>query len=466
LAKQKKSKDNADDSRPIFTKTKKETMDTLFFDTHNILLNGQPYPFNSIRPRYPQVAGDNVAALYFPWWTTNAFWSGDVTQLINGATSAPFTGMANFKAFVNAHFYTDTFSGGLVYLGTWDASTNTPTLANGTGTAGDFYICSVGGSVDFGAGSITFIPGDIVIYNGSVWDKAVYTSMGDLQQVTDIGATSTHDLKVHGFKDQSAAQAITFNTNGFTVSKSGNTIYDSAANESYDNSGNVSVKYNTRTLNDGANIKYNWSANQFKDNTGTLAADLDNRLLYASDGSLALNHSNPGVLKAYTKLQLINSSGDFNVELSTEGNPRPSINIYNFTENTGFALECTTDPYIILYRNSGTDYLQLKCDDLLGSGHHAVNFQAANGTVAFLSDIPPVFAGNFTATGTSTQTVYNIPHGLPATPAGAAIVARNAATAGLLAGSYYITTDATNIIVTLLVATVGTPAIDLNWVAW
>lgn len=57
------------------------------------------------------------------------------------------------------------------YLGAWNASTNSPTLSNGSGTNGDFYLCSTAGTVDFGAGNITFAVGDSVIYNGSIWEK-------------------------------------------------------------------------------------------------------------------------------------------------------------------------------------------------------------------------------------------------------------------------------------------------------
>jgi hypothetical protein len=62
-------------------------------------------------------------------------------------------------------------SGGTSYKGTWNASTNTPTLVNGTGTGGDMYAVSVGASHDFGAGSITFAAGDYAIYNGTIWQK-------------------------------------------------------------------------------------------------------------------------------------------------------------------------------------------------------------------------------------------------------------------------------------------------------
>jgi hypothetical protein len=38
--------------------------------------------------------------------------------------------------------------GAVTYKGTWDASTNTPTLASGTGTQGDYYVVNVAGSTN------------------------------------------------------------------------------------------------------------------------------------------------------------------------------------------------------------------------------------------------------------------------------------------------------------------------------
>lgn len=59
------------------------------------------------------------------------------------------------------------------YQGTWSASANSPALANGAGNAGDVYVATTAGSVDFGAGTITFVVGDWVMYSGSVWEKSV-----------------------------------------------------------------------------------------------------------------------------------------------------------------------------------------------------------------------------------------------------------------------------------------------------
>jgi hypothetical protein len=57
----------------------------------------------------------------------------------------------------------------MAYQGTYDASSNTPTLVNGTGNIGDVYRVSVAGA---GVNSLNFIVGDYAIYNGSVWEKA------------------------------------------------------------------------------------------------------------------------------------------------------------------------------------------------------------------------------------------------------------------------------------------------------
>jgi hypothetical protein len=62
--------------------------------------------------------------------------------------------------------------GSMFFIGDYNAGTNTPGISDGTGNTGDYYLVSVGGTVDPGGGSITFEAGDSVIYNGTVWKKA------------------------------------------------------------------------------------------------------------------------------------------------------------------------------------------------------------------------------------------------------------------------------------------------------
>lgn len=58
--------------------------------------------------------------------------------------------------------------------GNWDASTNTPTLVDGTGNIGDIYVVNVAGTQDLGSGPQTFDVGDWVVYRASgVWQKTI-----------------------------------------------------------------------------------------------------------------------------------------------------------------------------------------------------------------------------------------------------------------------------------------------------
>ena len=60
--------------------------------------------------------------------------------------------------------------GGVSYQGTWNASTNTPTLTSSVGTKGFYYVVAVAGSTNLN-GITDWIIGDWAIFNGSVWEK-------------------------------------------------------------------------------------------------------------------------------------------------------------------------------------------------------------------------------------------------------------------------------------------------------
>ena len=119
---------------------------------------------------------------------------------------------------LNPNLNSASSSGGLA--GTWNASTNTPALANtDTGKVGVMYQVSTGGAVDFGAGNITFEAKDIVVNNGTVWDKidatdAVISVNGNNGVVvldkTDIGLTNV-DNTSDANKPVSTAQQTALN---------------------------------------------------------------------------------------------------------------------------------------------------------------------------------------------------------------------------------------------------------------
>jgi len=60
--------------------------------------------------------------------------------------------------------------GALNYKGTWNASTNTPTLTSGAGTKGDYYVVSVAGSTSLD-GISNWGVGDLATYNGTAWQR-------------------------------------------------------------------------------------------------------------------------------------------------------------------------------------------------------------------------------------------------------------------------------------------------------
>ncbi len=93
------------------------------------------------------------------------------------------------------------------FKGDWNASTNTPTLVDGTGDLGDMYLVSVGGTVDLGSGSITFLDGDRVIYNqAGKWEKI---SGGSVKSVNNAAPDDTGNVNVVVDTDHIEDSAVT-----------------------------------------------------------------------------------------------------------------------------------------------------------------------------------------------------------------------------------------------------------------
>lgn len=64
----------------------------------------------------------------------------------------------------------DAVIGALNYQGTWNASTNSPTLTSSVGTKGFYYVVSVAGTTNLN-GITDWQIGDWAVYNGSAWQK-------------------------------------------------------------------------------------------------------------------------------------------------------------------------------------------------------------------------------------------------------------------------------------------------------
>jgi hypothetical protein len=96
--------------------------------------------------------------------------------------------------------------GALVYKGTWNAATNSPTLTSSVGDKGDYYVVSQAGSTNLN-GITDWQVNDIAVFNGAVWQKidntdAVLSVNGQTGAVVltapDVGATPNTAFVIAG----------------------------------------------------------------------------------------------------------------------------------------------------------------------------------------------------------------------------------------------------------------------------
>ena len=88
----------------------------------------------------------------------------------------------------------DSVIGALSYQGTWNASTNTPTLTSSVGTKGYYYVVSVAGSTNLN-GITDWLVGDWAVYNGSAWQKIDNTdSVTSVNGFTGTVVLTTTDI--------------------------------------------------------------------------------------------------------------------------------------------------------------------------------------------------------------------------------------------------------------------------------
>jgi hypothetical protein len=161
------------------------------------------------------VANSYGSATAVPTFTVNA--QGQLTAASNTAIAIPSSaitdkGLANGVATLDGSGKVpiselpSAVLGTLSYQGTWNASTNTPTLASGVGVKGYYYVVSVAGSTNLD-GITDWKVGDWAVYNGTAWQKvdntdAVTSVNGYTGAVvlsyTDVGAPSTGGINATG----------------------------------------------------------------------------------------------------------------------------------------------------------------------------------------------------------------------------------------------------------------------------
>src|ERR1035437_1712347 len=136
--------------------------------------------FSSITGKPGTLAGygisDALPSSYVPSW---ASLTGKPTTLsaygITDAVSSTLLGVANGVAQLDptgkvpANQLPASVLGGMNYQGTWNATTNSPTLVSSTGTKGFYYKVATGGVTNID-GNATWTVGDLIVYDGATWD--------------------------------------------------------------------------------------------------------------------------------------------------------------------------------------------------------------------------------------------------------------------------------------------------------
>jgi len=185
----------------------------------------------------------------------------DVAERIKVITNGGGTSQSVLDTLTSLQSQITALSGFVNYEGTWNASTNTPTLVSSVGTKGDYYVVSVTGSTNLN-GITTWTQGDWAIFNGTTWEKVDNTDL-----VTSVagrtGAITLSNTDISGLGTMSTQNASSVAITGGTATLTSLTTATVQAT----NSGGLSLKNSAGTTQlsmgggGGDNLSLNVSTN-------------------------------------------------------------------------------------------------------------------------------------------------------------------------------------------------------------
>ena len=96
--------------------------------------------------------------------------AASATSATSSASAASTSQTAAAASATAAAASAASIAGAVVYQGTWNASTNTPTLVSSVGTKGWYYKVSVAGTTSINGNAVWSV-GDSILFDGTTWDK-------------------------------------------------------------------------------------------------------------------------------------------------------------------------------------------------------------------------------------------------------------------------------------------------------
>jgi len=316
-------------------------------------------------------------------------------------------------------------AGGLSYQGTWNASSNTPTLASGVGTNGYYYIVATAGSTNLD-GITDWQIGDWLMFNGTVWQKIdqsnLVTSVNSQTGAVVLTTTNINEGTNQYYLDSRARSALSAGT-GISYSTSTGVITNSAPDQTVALTAGTGIStsgtYPNFTI---TNSDRGSSQNIFKNvavaGQNTVVADTNDDTLTLASGTgitITTNDSTDTVT-------ITNSAPDQTVSLTGAGTTSISGTYPNFTITSN-------DQYVGTVTSVG------------GTG--TVNGITLSGTVTSSGNL--TLGGTLSGVDLTTQVTGTLPIGNGGTGQTTANAAFNALAPSQSSQSgKYLTTDGTN----------------------
>jgi hypothetical protein len=148
---------------------------------------------------------------------TNSAVIGKVLTGLNVNSAAITASDSILSAFGKLQGQIDGLQGGTIYKGSWNASTNTPTITSGTGTQGHYYVVTTAGTTTID-GVSSWAVGDWIIFNGTVWEKIpnvdAITSVNGQTGVVSLTTSNISEGTNLYYTDARARGAISLTTSG------------------------------------------------------------------------------------------------------------------------------------------------------------------------------------------------------------------------------------------------------------
>jgi len=267
---------------------------------------------------------------------------------------------------------------GLVFQGTWDASTNTPTLTSGSGTTGHFYIVATDGSTNLD-GITDWKVGDWAVFveqgETDQWEKidnsSVLDGSGTGQKVTLWSGSGTSNTLTDAPITISGNNATFAGTIGSGAITSSASVIASGNSNSFGNTTISALSATSGTF--SASVTAAGNSNSFGNTT--IAA------LTATTGVFAGDIASKGLTVDYTG----NRTGDAGILVTNDHNDW-GIKVDKDPSGDDYGILSQTDgENAIVVRNAaGTNKIQLQGD---GDATFAGDISAANANITTTMDV-------------------------------------------------------------------------------